>query len=104
MIVVDLSVDGHLNGVDASHVLPNVVVDQTLDVQLDNVHFDHLVIDGNLEIKSDMVNDIDIMALNASAIRLDADQLIEGSIVFKQVCLGLQRKKTFYFTIPLISV
>jgi hypothetical protein len=43
------------------------------------------------------------MALNASAIRLDADQLIEGSIVFKQVCLGLQREKN-YSIIPLISV
>jgi hypothetical protein len=67
-------------------VLPNVVVDKTLDVHLDKVHFDHLMIEGNLEIKSGKVNDIDIMALNASAIRLDTEQLIEGSIVFKQVC------------------
>lgn len=103
MVVVDLSVEGHLNGVDASHVLPNVVVDKTLDVQLDNVHFDHLIIDGNLEIKSGMVNDIDIMALNASAIRLDAEQLIEGSIVFKQVCFTTHQQK-FVFTIPLVSV
>ena len=84
-------------------MLPNVVVDKTLDVHLDNVHFDHLMIEGNLEIKSGKVNDIDIIALNASAIRLDTEQLIEGSMVFKQVCFTVPQQK-YDIMNPLISL
>ncbi len=69
----------------ATKVLPNVVVNQTIDAHLDRVHFDHLEIEGDLDIKSGMVNDINIVSLNASAIRLDADQLVEGSMVFTKV-------------------
>ena len=84
-------------------MLPNVVVDKTLDVHLDNVHFDHLMIEGNLEIKSGKVNDIDIIALNASAIRLDTEQLREGSMVFKQVCFTVPQQK-YDIMNPLISL
>ena len=103
VVVVDLSVKEYINGVNATHVLPNVVVDKTLDVHLDNVHFDHLMIEGNLEIKSGKVNDIDIIALNASAIRLDTEQLIEGSMVFKQVCFTVPQQK-YDIMNPLISL
>ena len=66
-------------------VLPNVVANQTIDAHLDRVHFDHLVIDGDLDIKSGIVNDIDIAALNSSALRLDENQIVNGSMVFTKV-------------------
>ena len=84
--VGSLSVNGYLNGVDAMKVLPNVVANQTIDAHLDGVHFDHLVIDGDLDIKSGIINDIDIAALNSSALRLDENQIVNGSMVFTKVC------------------
>ena len=83
--VGSLSVNGYLNGVDAMKVLPNVVANQTIDAHLDGVHFDHLVIDGDLDIKSGIINDIDIAALNSSALRLDENQIVNGSMVFTKV-------------------
>ena len=83
--VGNLSVNGYLNGVDAVKVLPNVVANQTIDAHLDRVHFDHLVIDGDLDIKSGIINDIDIAALNSSALRLDENQIVNGSMVFTKV-------------------
>ena len=83
--VGSLSVNGYLNGVDAMKVLPNVVANQTIDAHLDRVHFDHLEIDGDLDIKSGIINDIDIAALNSSALRLDENQIVNGSMVFTKV-------------------
>ena len=83
--VGNLSVNGYLNGVDAVKVLPNVVANQTIDAHLDRVHFDHLVIDGDLDIKSGIINDIDIAALNSSALRLDENQIVNGNMVFTKV-------------------
>ena len=83
--VGNLSVKGYLNGVDAMKVLPNVVANQTIDAHLDRVHFDHLEIDGDLDIKSGIINDIDIAALNSSALRLDENQIVNGSMVFTKV-------------------
>lgn len=80
----NLSVGHHIDGVNVTQLLPNVFFDQTPDVQLGRVRFDHLIIEGNLEIGSGMINDVDILALNASALRLDTNQLVEGSIVFTQ--------------------
>lgn len=86
--VSHLSVEEYLNGVNASGVLNNAIINQTTDALLDRVHFDNLVIEGDLEIKSGLVNDINITALNASALRLDTDQIVEGTMVFTQVCLS----------------
>lgn len=80
------SVEGYLNGVNASEVLNNAIINQTIDALLDRVHFDDLVIEGDLEIKSGLVNDVNISSLNASTLRLNADQIVEGSIIFEQVC------------------
>lgn len=80
-----MSVGGHINGVNTAEVLLNAIVNQTVDAHLDQVHFDHLTIEGDLNIKSGLVNEIDIVYLNTSALRLNANQLVEGSMVFTQV-------------------
>lgn len=98
--VTDMAVGQHLDGVNVTRVLPNVFVNQSHDVQLDRVRFDHLEIDGDLEINSGIINDVDILALNASALRLDTDQLVEGSIVFTQVYLFKIMKTMKYLKFP----
>lgn len=80
-----MSVEEFLNGIDVSGLLDNVVINQTIDALLDRVHFDDLVIEGDLEIKSGLVNDINITAMNARTLRIDTDEIVEGTVVFTQV-------------------
>lgn len=100
----NLSVGHHIDGVNVTQLLPNVFFDQTPHVQLGRVRFDHLIIEGNLEIGSGMINDVDILALNASALRLDTNQLVEGSIVFTQVCPYKNRQLISKFNCLLIYI
>lgn len=67
------------------HVIPNVIVNQTIEAELGQVHFDHLVIDGDMEIESGLVNSVDFADLNLNALWLNKDQLAEGSMIFTNV-------------------
>lgn len=79
----NLIVNGSLDNVLLDQVLPNIVTNQSFAIEFHGqVHFDHLTIDGALEISSNRIDGIDIVALNASAVLLNADQTVVSSIEF----------------------
>lgn len=82
-----MSIEGYFNGINASQVFSSIIVNQSIDTQLDKGHFENLIIEGDLKIDSGLVNDVDIVSLNSTALRLDRDQLIEGTMVFAEVRL-----------------
>ena len=81
-----LSVQGYLNGFNASQVFSSIIVNQSIDARLGKVRFDNLIIEGDLNLDSGFVNDVNIAVLNSSALRLDSNQLIEGPMIFAGVC------------------
>lgn len=82
----ELVLEGKLDGVNVNQVLPNVVVNLTAETKFRRVQFDHLIIDGNLNVKSGMVGGVNLEALNSSAIRLDANETVtDGSLNFTKV-------------------
>jgi hypothetical protein len=83
-VTVDhLIVNGSLDNVQLDKVLPNIVTNQSVDIEFHgHVHFDHLTINGDLEISSNRIDGIDVVALNASAVLLNANQTVLSSIEF----------------------
>jgi hypothetical protein len=83
-VTVDhLIVNGSLDNVQLDKVLPNIVTNQSVDIEFHgHVHFDHLTINGDLEISSNRIDGIDVVALNASAVLLNANQTVVSSIEF----------------------
>ena len=78
-----LIVNGLLDNVQLDKVLPNIVTNQSIDIEFHgHVHFDHLTIDGALEISSNRIDGIDVVALNASAVMLNVNQTVLSSIEF----------------------
>lgn len=83
MTVDHLIVNGSLDNVQLDKVLPNIVTNQSVDIEFHgHVHFDHLTINGDLEISSNRIDGIDVVALNASAVLLNANQTVVSSIEF----------------------
>lgn len=63
-------------------VLPNTITNQSSGVEFSgNILFDHLIIDGSLEIASNQIGQVDVVALNASALLLNADQTVNISSI-----------------------
>lgn len=83
--VNELTVDGKLDGVNAAEVLSNVVTEGESAIEFGVLRVDHLTIDGDLNITSGMINEVDIVALNASALRINGQQEVSGSLGFEQV-------------------
>jgi len=72
-------------------VLPNVVYNRstTVGAEFGQMRFDNLIIDGDIEITTGMIGNVDLLALNSSVVRLNADEtLLEGSAIdFQNVCI-----------------
>ena len=89
--VDELTVEGHLDNVDVGLVLPHVVHNRstTVGAEFGQMRFDNLIIDGDIEITTGMIGNVDLLALNSSVVRLNADEtLLEGSAIdFQNVCI-----------------
>lgn len=88
VVVDELEIDGHIDGVNVSSILPNVVYNYSnRSAHFNRMHLDKLIVEGDVIVASRMIGDIDVEALNSTALRLDAMDLMpeNSSIDFSQV-------------------
>ena len=82
VFIEDLVVEGSLNDITVNDLLLNVIFDDSVDVTFSRASFDHLTIDGHLQIADNNIGHVDIVNFNSSVVRLDRDETVSGFLKF----------------------
>lgn len=85
VFVEELVLEGNLDGVDIDDLFANVILNHSVLTNFTNASFDRLTIVGDLDIASNRIGNVDIVALNTSVIRLDRDETVTGLLKFSKV-------------------
>ena len=81
----ELHIHGLIDRVNVSHVLSSVLRKDAETSVFNDMEFDRLIIEGNLNLPSGLVNGVNFTALNQSVLRLNADEVLESNLEFNNV-------------------
>ena len=99
VFVQDLVVEGDLNDVSVEEMLASIIYEDSINVTFARASFEHVTMDGDLEIASNKIGDVDIVALNSSIVRLDGDVTVTGFFNFSMVSCSLKQNDFIILTL-----